>query len=119
MMQTLAPTPAPCLFAGLDDRLRVCAELMVAGFAFQTDTRTWEVYSHDGEHIGTMSTFWVNTTTCAMKKLGWRTSTLTSIPRGEKASLTFGHDDRKTRGMSAADWEALLARRHRKVVSYH
>lgn len=120
MIQTSVPaSPAPALFAGLDDRLRVCVELLVAGVAFQTDPRVWEVISHDGEHIGTMSTHWVHSTICAMKKLGWRSSTITSPSKGEQASLTLGHNPRNTRHMSAADWDALLARRHRKVVTIH
>lgn len=120
MLQTSVPaTPAPALFAGLDDRLRVCVELLVAGVAFQTGPRTWDVTSHDGEHIGTMSTYWVHTTICAMKKLGWRSSTITSPSKGEMVSLTLGHDRRNTRHMSMADWDALMARRHRKVVTIH
>lgn len=112
-----SPIPASPAFAGLDDRLRVCVELLVAGVAFQTDTKTWEVFSHDGEHIGTMSTFWVHSTICAMKKQGWRSSTITSIPKGEQASLTLGHEKRNTRAMTMADWDALMDRRHRKFVT--
>ena len=119
MLQTVTTTPAPAMFAGLDDRLRVCVELLVAGVAFQTDNRVWEVFSHDGEHIGTMSTYWVHSTICAMKKLGWRSSTITSPSKGEQASLTLGHDRRNTRHMTLADWDALMDRRHRKVVTIH
>lgn len=119
MIQTLAPTPAPALFAGIEDRLRVCVELLVAGVAFQSDTRTWEVFSHDGEHIGTMSTYWVTATICAVKKLGWRSTTITSPSKGEQASLTLGHRARNTRHMSASDWDALMDRRHRRFVTIH
>lgn len=119
MLQPSLPRPATALFAGLDDRLRICVELLVAGVAFQTDNRVWEVFSHEGEHIGTMSTYWVTSTICAMKKLGWRSSSITSPSKGEQASLTLGHVPGNIRHMSDADWTALFERRHRRFVTIH
>jgi hypothetical protein len=55
---------------GFTDRQRQAAELLIAGVAFQKDGKTWDVYSHEGDTIGTMSTFIVSETTCMLKKAG-------------------------------------------------
>jgi hypothetical protein len=108
------------MFPGLDDRLRVCAELLVTGVAFQQDGKTWSVFSHEGEEIGIMSTYWVNATTHAMKKLGWKVNGFDPIMYGDKPAITFGHHpDNMPRLLSNAEYDIILKRRHRKVVTIH
>ena len=55
---------------GFTDRQRQAAELLIAGVAFQKDGTTWEVFSHEGDEIGKMSTFIVSETICMLKKAG-------------------------------------------------
>jgi hypothetical protein len=56
--------------AGFSDRQRQAAELLIAGVAFQKDGKTWDVISHEGDQIGTMSTFIVCETSHMLKKAG-------------------------------------------------
>ena len=56
--------------AGFSDRQRQAAELLIAGVAFQKDGKTWDVISHEGDQIGTMSTFIVCETVSMLKKAG-------------------------------------------------
>lgn len=56
--------------AGFSDRQRQAAELLIAGVAFQKDGATFDVISHEGDHIGTMSTFIVCETIHMLKQAG-------------------------------------------------
>jgi len=60
----------------LNDRMRVAAEMLLAGVAFQQDGKIWHVYSHAGDDFGTMSTFMVCETACMLKKLGFKSDNL-------------------------------------------
>lgn len=55
---------------GFSDRQRQAAELLIAGVAFQKDGKTWDVISHEGDQIGTMSTFIVCETSHMLKQAG-------------------------------------------------
>lgn len=55
---------------GFTDRQRQAAEMLIAGVAFQRDGKTWNVISHEGDEIGTMSTFIVSETICMLKRAG-------------------------------------------------
>ena len=55
---------------GFSDRQRQAAELLIAGVAFQKDGKTWDVFSHEGDYIGQMSTFIVCETSHMLKKAG-------------------------------------------------
>lgn len=55
---------------GYSDRQRLAAEMLIAGVAFQKDGKMWNVFSHEGDHLGAMSTFIVSQTICMLKKAG-------------------------------------------------
>ena len=55
---------------GFSDRQRQAAELLIAGVAFQRTGSLWDVISHDGDQIGTMSTFIVCETSHMLKQAG-------------------------------------------------
>lgn len=87
---------------GFSDRQRQAAELLIAGVAFQKDGKVWDVFSHDGDHIGTMSTFIVCETVNMLKKAGLKLNN-SSHYRGADAHpcppfpgaqvATFGHNE--------------------------
>jgi hypothetical protein len=56
--------------AGFSDRQRQAAELLIAGVAFQKDGTTFDVISHEGDQIGTMSTFIACETSSMLQKAG-------------------------------------------------
>jgi hypothetical protein len=56
--------------SGFTDRQRQAAELLIAGVAFQKDGSTFDVISHEGDLIGTMSTFIACETSSMLKKAG-------------------------------------------------
>jgi hypothetical protein len=56
--------------AGFTDRQRQAAELLIAGVAFQDTGTRWNVISHEGDQIGTMSTFVVCETSHMLQQAG-------------------------------------------------
>lgn len=118
LSDTVCGKAAPVLGANMADRLRVAAELLVAGVAFKTDNKTWEVFSHNGEHIGTMSTYMVCETARALKALKLKSTCITQPAKGEQASITFGFDfDRWP--SRRAEMAAIIERRERRFVTLH
>jgi hypothetical protein len=55
----------------LGDRFKTAAKMLLAGVAFQNDRRTWHVFSHDGDQLGTLSTFIVGAAARELKLLGY------------------------------------------------
>lgn len=94
--------------------MRIAAELLIAGVAFQKDGKLWEVFSHNGEYLGEMSHHMVNTTIHVLKKMGLRRERITSLTRGEMDSVTFGHYY-----PNQEELEQMMTRRERKPVSIH
>lgn len=97
-----------------DDRMRVAAELLIAGVAFQETGKLWRVFSHDGDEIGEMSTYIVSEATRALKSLGLKANQITNVNRGENASVTFGHSY-----PNPAELEDIMRRRSRKIATIH
>lgn len=109
------PGRAGSLLSGIvDDRMRVAAELLIAGVAFQESGKVWRVISHDGDEIGEMSTYMVSETTHVLKSLGLRRTCITNVQAGERDSVTFGHyyDD-------GDEMEKIMKRRSRKMTTIH
>jgi hypothetical protein len=106
---------------GFSDRQRQAAELLIAGVAFQHDGKTWNVFSHEGDMIGTMSTFIVSETICMLKKAGL---TLNNSPyyKGQGAHpnppfpgaqvATFGHN-----GFPNDEMQAMMDRRFKRPLT--
>lgn len=116
-LQSTKPGLAASLIANnIEDRLRVAAEMLIAGVAFQTSSTRWSVYSHNGEEIGELSTFIVNETTRVMKKLGFKRERVTDITR-EYDSVTFGHNCSHV--ISAEEMDRIIERRERKMSIIH
>jgi hypothetical protein len=82
---------AGILSIGMEDRMRVAAELLVAGVAFQRSGTRWDVISHDGDHIGELSTHVVCQASRALKLVGLESTSVTDLKAGEEQSVTFGH----------------------------
>jgi hypothetical protein len=45
--------------------------MLLAGVAFQNDRQTWHVFSHDGDQLGTLSTFMVGCAAHELKLTGY------------------------------------------------
>lgn len=95
-------------------RLRIAMELLIAGVAVQRTGRLWEVYSHDGDHIGDMSTFMVCETSRALKASGLRPSSVTDVNAGQERTVTFGHDHHDPDSVGV-----MMRRRIRKFTVIH
>jgi hypothetical protein len=101
--------------SGFSDRQRQAAELLIAGVAFQQDGKTWNVISHEGDQIGTMSTFIVSETICMLKRAGLKLNN-SQYYRGPNAHpcppfpnagvATFGHN-----GFPADEIQRMMDRR--------
>lgn len=105
---------ADILTDALLDRCRIATELLVAGVAFQRTGTRWDVYSHDGNHIGELSTFMVCHAGNALKRTGLKSAAVTDVNAGEQPSVTFGHfhpdlDER----------DAIMTRRSRRFCVVH
>lgn len=87
---------------GFTDRQRQAAELLIAGVAFQQDGKLWNVINHEGDMIGTMSTFIVCETSSMLQKAGLKRNN-SPFYQGPHAHpcppfpgaqvCTFGHND--------------------------
>ena len=84
---------------GFTDRQRQAAELLIAGVAFQQDGTTWEVYSHEGDYIGKMSTYIVCETAHMLKKAGlkinntaWLKEPGANPTKPHLGAISFGHN---------------------------
>lgn len=97
-----------------DDRMRVAAEMLIAGVAFQISGKSWNVISHDGDFLSEMSTYVVCETTRALKQLGLKVNHITDVNRGEEASITFGHSY-----PYPDELEQIMRRRSRKETVIH
>lgn len=102
----------------LNDRFRVAAEMLIAGVAFQKDGKTWEVFSHDGDDLGTLSTFMVCETACMLKKMGFQSDGLQeyggNIAYG-MGCITFGRKLNYTPEVYA-EVQEMMDRRFRRPV---
>lgn len=103
------------ILAGLDTRHRIAGEMLIAGVAFQRDTTTWAVFSHDGDELGTLSTHVVETMRRHFKRFGYRPSRITNPAGGEEDSLTYGFGT----VMSSALMERLMERHRRNPKTIH
>lgn len=88
---SLAGSSVSLALSMMGDRMRVAAEMLIAGVAFQTSGKKWEVFSHEGEYLGELSTFIVSTVIGSLKKLGLKHTHVTTVARGVRDSVTFGH----------------------------
>lgn len=104
--------------AGFSDRQRQAAELLIAGVAFQADGKTWNVISHEGDQIGTMSTFIVCETISMLQKAGLKLNNsehyqgphahpCPPFPGAQVA--TFGHNN-----FPPAEIQAMMERRFKR-----
>lgn len=118
LQNTLCGQAASFLGANLADRQRVAAEMLIAGVAFQNDPKRWDVFSHNGEHIGEMSTVMLNETARALKALGLKSTCITEPSKGEVPSLTFGFSFDKCPSRQA-EMEQIIARRERGFSTIH
>lgn len=102
----------------LNDRFRVAAEMLIAGVAFQKSGTLWEVYSHAGDDLGTLSTFMVCETACLLKKMGFQSDGLSeyggNITTG-MGCITFGRKLNFTPEV-CAEVEEMMDRRWRRPV---
>lgn len=106
---------------GFSDRQRQAAELLIAGVAFQKDGKTWDVFSHQGDEIGKMSTFIVNETTNMLKQAGLKVNN-SSYYKGANAHpcpsfigagvITFGHND-----FDLGEVQRMMDRRSKKPLT--
>ena len=100
----------------LSDRMRVAAELLIIGVAFQKSGRVWQVISHEGDDLGELSTHVVNTVTHVLKRMGYKNDCVTRRQLGEMDSVTFGHRNQ----FDLEEIEMMIARRRRRPpVSIH
>ena len=111
---TLASRAASILGYNSSDRMRVAAELLIAGVAFRTSGTHWDVFSHDGDHIGELSTFYVCEATHALRSIGLRRTSITDVNAGEKESVTFGHHY-----PDGIELDAIMKRRGRSFSTIH
>jgi hypothetical protein len=58
----------------LADRQRIAIEMLIAGVAFKQDGTRWDVYSHGGDEVGTLSTYMLCEAACTLRKLGLKSS---------------------------------------------
>ena len=107
--------------AGFSDRQRQAAELLIAGVAFQQTGTKWDVINHEGDEIGTMSTFIVCETSHMLKKAGLK---LNNSPfyQGPHAHpcppfpgaqvCTFAHN-----GFPPAEVQRMMERRYKRPLT--
>jgi hypothetical protein len=103
------------ILASLDTRHRIAGEMLIAGVAFQRDTTTWAVFSHDGDELGTLSTHVVETMRRHFKRYGYRPARITNIHGGEQDSVTYGFGA----VMSSQLMERLMERHRRNPKTIH
>lgn len=102
---------------GLSDRLRIAAEMLMIGVAYQETGTVWSVYSIEGDDIGKMSTFMVSQTACMLKKQGLRSNHDGGLlSRGGRPYLTFAHDP-KLSNIPDDVIQEMLTRRFRNPVT--
>lgn len=109
---------------GFNDRQRIAAEMLTAGVAFQRDGTTWDVISHEGDHMGTMSTFVATQTANMLRKAGLKNDGLRDYG-GHPFRGQPSHDQRFTQCLSfgrSLRWpegvlEEIMDRRFRNPVN--
>jgi hypothetical protein len=111
----------------LSDRQRVAIEMLIAGVAFeQADGKTWDVFSHHGDLLGTMSTFMVSEAACLLRKAGLKSNRSPyyqgpfanpcSIDAKRRlAVVTFYHGN----GFPDAEVLEMMERRFKNEVNLH
>lgn len=106
---------------GYTDRQRQAAEMLIAGVAFQQDGKTWTVYSHEGEFIGTLSTFIACETANMLKKAGLKSNASSLFKGGGNAHptkpgfgvLTFGFNN----NIPNEEMRVMMDRRFKKPLT--
>ena len=94
---------------GLDDRKRIAIEMLIAGVAFKETGTRWNVYSHEGDELGSLSTFLVSEVTHLMKKAGYKPDDLSRFMKPGEEYRSFGH------GFPNHQVEEIMARRAKNV----
>lgn len=91
--------------------------MLIAGVAFQhpQDTKTWQVFSHEGDELGTLSTGVVEQMRIHFRQHGYRWERITRIHAGENDSVTFGFNARISERMM----ETLIKRRTANYATIH
>lgn len=102
---------------GFSERLRIAAEMLMIGVAFQETGNQWRVISIEGDDLGFLSTFVVSETACMLKRQGLKSNAAPEFFRGmNQQYVTFAHDPQLSSVPDEVIGE-MVARRFRNPVT--